>query len=84
MDWDSIYASRGGLGIKKIVDKNWAIFSKWFRRFGMVGEALWKNVLCAKYGLDSSRMSLVISSRNGGSQFSKNLFDLWHGVDVFS
>ena len=53
MDWGTVYLSKkkGGLGIGRIAEKNYALLAKWFWRFSRDSGSLWKKLLCAKYGL---------------------------------
>ena len=41
---------KGGLGIRKLTLVNKALLGKWIWRFACDKEALWKQVLLAKYG----------------------------------
>ena len=41
---------KGGLGIRKLILMNKALLGKWNWKFASDKEALWKQVLVAKYG----------------------------------
>ena len=43
---------KGGLGIRKLTLLNKVLLGKWIWRFACDKEALWKQVLLAKYGQD--------------------------------
>ena len=77
----------GGLGVKDIQRFNKALLGKWLWRFGMERDALWRQVVAAKYGSnwggwgtkevkDSYGVSLWKSIHRGWSSFSNHLFHL--------
>ena len=45
---------QGGLGIRPLRDMNEALKSKWLWRFAKEEEALWRQVIASKYGVDNS------------------------------
>ena len=42
--------SSGGLGLGSLENKNWALFAKWWWRFGEEKETLWRRLIASKYG----------------------------------
>ncbi|XWS32389.1 hypothetical protein CRYUN_Cryun23aG0155400 [Craigia yunnanensis] len=42
----------GGLGISNIINKNTAMLAKWWWRFGVEKEAIWRKLIMEKYGSD--------------------------------
>ncbi|XP_028074331.1 uncharacterized protein LOC114276709 [Camellia sinensis] len=55
--WKEVCMSvkQGGLGIKNISLANDSLLLKWWWRYGQEDEALWKMVICEKYGSDGGR-----------------------------
>lgn len=51
--WDNVCSpfANGGLGIRKLVDFNWALLGKWLWRFGLKETRLWRRVLVARHGV---------------------------------
>ncbi|XP_028106541.1 uncharacterized protein LOC114305626 [Camellia sinensis] len=45
----------GGLGIKEIKIVNESLLAKWWWRFGVKDDALWKILICRRYGVESGR-----------------------------
>lgn len=45
--------SLGGLGFGSLVHKKLALLAKWWWRFGVKKEALWRKVSVSKYGEDN-------------------------------
>lgn len=43
--------NQGGLGIRDIRVTNECLLLKWWWRYALEDEALWKSVICAKYGV---------------------------------
>ncbi|KAK3224610.1 hypothetical protein Dsin_004472 [Dipteronia sinensis] len=58
VDWTTVCKSKkkGGLGISRMLDKNFGLLFKWVWRFGHDGSSLWKKVVCAKYGVEEKRL----------------------------
>lgn len=54
MSWSKITKSkeRGGLGIKDLRLMNECLILKWWWRFGVERNSLWRKVICSKYKLD--------------------------------
>lgn len=54
--WSKITQKRkcGGLGIRSIKTMNEALLIKWWRRFGVEKDALWRNVIKSKYKMKES------------------------------
>ena len=52
VNWEVVCADKekGGLGLRKLVLLNKALFGKWIWRFACYKENLWKQVISAKYG----------------------------------
>ena len=50
--WSIVCSNRGkgGLGVRNLSLLNKALLCKWSWQFAMEGEALWKQVICGKYG----------------------------------
>lgn len=48
----SICKERGGLGIKNLKLMNECLLLKWWWRFGVEKDALWRKVICCRYKLD--------------------------------
>lgn len=48
----------GGLRVKFLGLRNKAMLFKWAWRFGVESGALWRNVFCEKYDIDSSYLVL--------------------------
>ncbi|XP_028072978.1 uncharacterized protein LOC114275182 [Camellia sinensis] len=45
----------GGLGVRRIKNLNQCLLLKWWWRFGVENQSLWKEVICAKYMLVDGR-----------------------------
>ncbi|KAK3206977.1 hypothetical protein Dsin_021023 [Dipteronia sinensis] len=54
---------QGGLGIGKMQEKNKSLLTKWIWRFGKEENALWRRVICSKYGVAKS---LLLWNWNSG------------------
>lgn len=67
VDWKIICRSLfcGGLGIRSIKDHNRAMLAKWFWRFGMERDSLWRRVVVARYGEISPWESKEVRFRHG-------------------
>lgn len=52
--WKNVIRGKnfGGLGIGSVGLKNEAFLCKWWWRFGVESNALWKKVICEKHGID--------------------------------
>jgi hypothetical protein len=52
--WDKVCTpkEKGGLGVRRLIPFNKALLGKWFWRFGLEDNKLWRRVLVAKYGAD--------------------------------
>lgn len=44
----------GGLGVRGIEEMNDALLLKWWWRFGTKKNALWRRIVCAKYGMNTN------------------------------
>ena len=55
--WEEISAGKeqGGLGIRKLKDVNDCLLAKWWLRFGIEDNSLWKRVLCSRYQFSGGR-----------------------------
>lgn len=49
MKWSEKLKLFGDLGLLNLENRNWALFVKWWRRFGE-NKALWRKVIMANYG----------------------------------
>lgn len=54
---------------------NEALLAEWWWRFGVERNALWRRIICSKYGLDSSRWLPHASSNS-------KLSGIWKGILV--
>lgn len=69
---------RGRLGISQLDDLNVALIVKWRYRFFNERDNLWRRVVCAKSGVDLSRMLHIINR----SSKKSSLFNLiWSLLD---
>ena len=86
IDWRTVCLSKckGGLGIGNIRAINQALLAKWVWRFSLETNAFWKQVLCAKYGLNQRDLSLNVSSSNSFSPFMNSLWRLLYNSGDFS
>ena len=52
--WDKVCTpkEKGGLGVRRLIPFNKDLLGKWFWRFGLEDNKLWRRVLVAKYGAD--------------------------------
>lgn len=52
--WEKIKQSKdcGGLGVRGIKEMNEALLLKWWWRFGSEKQALWRRIICSKYGMN--------------------------------
>ncbi|XP_057428588.1 uncharacterized protein LOC130722016 [Lotus japonicus] len=79
----------GGMGLGFLEWKNKALLLKWFWRFGRERDALWRRLVCAKYGLMEQYIMLNLEgvSVNSGSCITRDLLGLWReqtvGVNEF-
>ncbi|CAL5369282.1 unnamed protein product [Camellia sinensis] len=55
--WTDVTLSKdkGGLGIRKAKESNDCLLLKWWWRYGVEDESLWKRVIVSKYGADGGR-----------------------------
>ena len=53
VSWEVITRSKNldGLGIRRSTDMNICLLLKWWWRFGVEHQTLWKDVICSKYGM---------------------------------
>lgn len=68
---------KGGLGIGRMLDKTVGMLAKWVWRFGYEASSLWKNVVCANYGIDERRMVWDWQSCKASSYFVKTIANLF-------
>lgn len=55
MKWSTLGSSKvGGLGVRNLKLHNKSLLLKWFWMFNDGKEAIWKNVLDMKYGLEGN------------------------------
>ena len=54
VNWDGVCYPKqeGGFGIRPLCVKNDALKTKWLWRFAKEEDAMWKNVIRVKYGID--------------------------------
>lgn len=57
----------GGLEIRRIIETNKALLSKWLWRFGIKEGSLWRRVIAEKYGMDSKWQTKKITNSYGVS-----------------
>lgn len=69
VSWNKVARSkeRGGLGIKNLRRMNECLLMKWWWRFGVEKNALWRQVLCNKYNIDALSWSPPIDLNRGVS-----------------
>ena len=79
INWDMVCKSKknGGLGIGHMLDKNKSLLAKWVWRFGCETNSLWKKVLCARYGVDSSQLCWNWCSKVQTSSFVNSINSLF-------
>lgn len=60
VSWANITQDKkqGGLGIRSVKEMNESLLLKWWWRFGMEKDALWRKVIVAKYKLEEGSWSL--------------------------
>ncbi|KAK3219375.1 hypothetical protein Dsin_013345 [Dipteronia sinensis] len=75
VDWETLCRNRrnGGLGIGRIQDKGNVMLAKWIWRFGNEVEALWRQVVCAKYSVESRNLVWDWNGGHSASQFIKSV-----------
>ena len=56
VNWEKVSTTKdkGGLGIRKIRPLNESLFIKWWWRFSSDNKALWRRIICEKYGLNEN------------------------------
>ncbi|KAE8671815.1 kinase-related family protein [Hibiscus syriacus] len=56
--WDDVCKSKteGGLGVRNLIFMNRALLGKWSWRFANERNYVWRNFICSKYNIDSSRL----------------------------
>lgn len=61
VSWKEVCLSKiqGGLGVRNLREVNDCLLLKWWWRYGREENALWKQVLCSKYGGIGGRWSLL-------------------------
>ena len=67
----------GGLGIGRVVDKGISLLAKWIWRFGREESSLWKQVICAKYGLNQKDLFWNWQYSNSSSAFVQSVSKLF-------
>lgn len=68
--------SYGGLGIPDIRKRNIALLAKWWNRFCLEKDALWKCVIIEKYYCHSSQLSPILEDSNHLSKCWKDILDV--------
>lgn len=70
VSWDKICLGKdlGGLGIPNIKHRNTALLLKWWSRFGVESNALWKRVLVDKYYGSFPNLSIINIESNSVSK----------------
>jgi len=73
--WDDVCwpTHEGGLGIRHLCNMNKALKAKWLWRFGKEDDAMWRNVIEMKYGLDNSGWWCKRNSNPHGVDFWKSI-----------
>ncbi|GKV43653.1 hypothetical protein SLEP1_g50917 [Rubroshorea leprosula] len=81
--WETICNRKleGGLGVKDLQKFNLALLGKWRWRFLLEKEALWKQVLEAKYTIDKSEMWEANKWDRLGSAWWRDLWKIEYAVD---
>uniref|UniRef100_A0A7C9AA13 Reverse transcriptase domain-containing protein n=1 Tax=Opuntia streptacantha TaxID=393608 RepID=A0A7C9AA13_OPUST len=75
VNWDEVCRPKqeGGLGIRPLRVMNEALKTKWLWRFAKEDNAMWKNVIKAKYGTDDLGWWSKMSSFSHGVGFWKSI-----------
>lgn len=70
VSWSKVCMSmkQGGLGIKNIRLANESLLLKWWWRYGQEDDALWKLVICEKYGSIRERWFPVLATNGSTSK----------------
>ena len=71
---------KGSLGVRNLALMNKALLSKWNWRFTMESEALWKQVINHKYGVDEGGWCTRAVSRRHGVGLRKAIRKEWLGM----
>lgn len=64
---------QGGLGIKNIRLANESLLLKWWWRYGQEHDALWKLVICEKYGSIGGRWFPVLATNESTSKIWEDI-----------
>ncbi|KAK2651969.1 hypothetical protein Ddye_011825 [Dipteronia dyeriana] len=67
---------KGGLGIGRILDKNKVMLANWIWRFGKEDKALWRRVICSKYGMEEESLCWQRQMSNNDSCFVRSVGSL--------
>ena len=75
VNWDEVCRPKqeGGLGIRPLRVMNEVLKTKWLWRFAKEDNAMWKNVIKAKYGIDDLGWWSKMSSFSHGVGFWKSI-----------
>ncbi|KAK0600143.1 hypothetical protein LWI29_012039 [Acer saccharum] len=79
-----VIEKNGGLDIGRMVDKNRSLLAKWIWRFGIEEKALWRRVMCARYGISSTSLGWIWKSSQEASVFVKAIASLFEGNNMVS
>ncbi|KAE8675999.1 Myosin-15 [Hibiscus syriacus] len=73
--WDDVCKPKneGGLGVRNLTSMNRALLGKWSWRFANERNSVWRNFICSKYNIDSSRLLF-------DSKISPQSYWLWRSV----
>ena len=74
-----LHKQSGGLGIRNLGLQNRSLLSKWLWRFYTEEEALWKEVIVNKYGLNGNWVSNSVNSTYGVSAW-RTIRNLWPDI----
>ncbi|XP_028057272.1 uncharacterized protein LOC114261230 [Camellia sinensis] len=80
VSWKKVCLSKiqGGLGVRNLREVNECLLLKWWWRYGREENALWKQVLCSKYGGFGGRWSpLLVGSVVGNGRRIRFWIDRW-------
>ena len=79
MEWSIICSDKrnGGLGVRSLALLNKALLCKWSWRFAVEREALWRQVICAKYGKEEGGWRSRVVRDNFGVGLWKAIKRCW-------
>ncbi|KAE8706464.1 hypothetical protein F3Y22_tig00110393pilonHSYRG00236 [Hibiscus syriacus] len=85
VNWSTVCSNKrvGGLGVVDLNYMNRALLGKWSWRFANDCDSVWKKVICSKYNLDSSSLSINEKLHTNASWIWKSMVNNHFNEDHF-